>query len=88
MRTINVNTKRGDAYLNAYNRSNKNSLAECYTRCSTAKTRAEALCRKTMREENGNGFKIISFNCNFFTCGWITPDGLRVETVGGSFLVA
>lgn len=89
METIKANTKRGQAYIYRYNASNNTDLMQCYRNPSTAKTRADYFCRAQMIEEDGNGYKVISYNCNFFTVAWRTKDGngLRVETAYKSILV-
>ena len=87
METIKSTTKRGENFVNAYNRSANYCLMDCYGRYSTEKARAERDCRQKAENEGGNGFKIISFNTFGFTCGWLVPDGLRVETACGSYLV-
>ena len=87
MKRINENTKRGNYFINAYNRSDNFALRHCYDRPSTAKCRAEMDCRYLMDIEGGNGFKIISFNTFGFSCAWRNPDGLRVETPQGSYII-
>lgn len=87
MQTINANTKKGQYFVNAYNRSNYDSITDCYGRFSSAKACAENDCKRWMREENGWDFRILSFNCMQFTAGWMTADGLRVETACNSYLV-
>ena len=85
---INVSTLRGSRFMNAYNRSTDYCLRHVYGRYSSAKACAENECLRKMSDENGHGFKIMSFNSFGFTCGWLTSDGLRVETPSGSYLVA
>lgn len=87
MKTINKNTKAGKQFINAYNRSRIYSIYECYYNPSTAKTRAEYLCREQMRRENGHGYKVTGYNRMQFTAMWTTPDGLRVETAASSYIV-
>ena len=87
MKTIKAQTKAGQRFIHAYNRSRKSSIYECYCNPSTAKTRAEYFCRDMMRRENGNGYKITGYNCMQFTAMWTTPEGLRVETAASSYIV-
>ena len=87
MVTIKSTTKRGAAWLAAYNYSNARRLSDCYGRFSCSKARAENDCLRWYLEENGDDFRIISFNTFGFSCGWRTADGLRVETASGSYLV-
>lgn len=88
MKTLNNTTKAAARFIYSYNNSRRDSLRDCYASYSTEKARAERACLEMMRKENGHGFKIISFNCNFFSCGWETAAGLRIETPCNSFLIA
>ena len=87
MKTINNNTKQAERYINAYNRSSIFTLREAYANPSTAKTRADYSCRMMMQSEGGHDYKIIGYNCNFFTVAWITGKDLRVETAFNSFVI-
>ena len=87
MKTIKNNTKKAQAFINAYNRSSIFTLREAYANPSTAKTRADYICRLTMRSEDGHGYKIIGYNCNFFTVAWIAGNALRIETAANSFII-
>lgn len=87
MKTINANTKQGQRFVEGYNRSRYYDLSDCYGRYSWEKERAQAECREMMRKDGGEGFKIIGFNTCQFSCGWRTPEGLRVETACNSYLV-
>ena len=87
MKTINNNTKQAERYINAYNRSRISDIYEAYGKPSTAKTRADYFCRMMMQSEGGHGYKIIGYNCNFFTVAWITGNALRVETAANSFVI-
>lgn len=87
MKTINNNTKQAERYINAYNRSSIFTLREAYANPSTAKTRADYNCRMMMQSEGGHGYKIIGYNCNFFTVAWISGNALRIETACNSFVI-
>ena len=87
MKTINNNTKQAEHYINAYNRSSMYDLHDAYANPSTAKTRADYICRLTMRSEDGHDYKIIGYNCNFFTVAWIVGKDLRIETAANSFII-
>ena len=87
MKTINNNTKQAARYINAYNRSRIFDIYEAYGKPSTAKTRADYECRMMMQEEGGHDYKIIGYNCNFFTVAWITGNALRIETACNSFVI-
>ena len=75
-------------YLNAYERSEKNSLTDCVCRPSPMKRAAEQMCRDLMKGEGGYGFKIIYYTGYNFACAWKTPAGLRVKLHYRSFLVS
>lgn len=87
MKTIKSTTKAAVRFINSYNNSRRDSLRDCYTSYSTAKACAERDCRRWMDQENGHGFRILSFNTFGFTCGWMTENGLRIETPSSSFIV-
>ena len=87
MKTINNNTKQAERYINAYNRSSMFDLQDAYVKPSTRKTRADYNCRMMMQSEGGHGYKIIGYNCNFFTVAWIAGKDLRVETACNSFVI-
>ena len=87
MKTINNNTKQAKRYIDAYNRSEIYSLNQAYGKASTEKTRADYSCRMMMQSEGGHGYKIIAYNCNFFTVAWIAGKDLRIETAANSFII-
>ena len=87
MKTINNTTKKAQAFINAYNRSSIFTLREAYANPSTAKTRADYSCRMMMQSEGGHSYKIIGYNCNFFTVAWIAGKDLRIETACNSFVI-
>ena len=87
MKTINNNTKKAQAFINAYNRSSIFTLREAYANPSTEKTRADYSCRMMMQEEGGHGYKIISYNTFQFSVAWIAGNALRIETVSNSFII-
>ena len=87
MTTIKSTSARGASFVAAYNRSTARRLSDVYGSYSDDKARAEKNCLAWCIEEDGTGFKIISWCCNFFTAAWKTADGLRVETWANSYLV-
>ena len=87
MKTINNNTQKAQAYINAYNRSSMYDLHDAYKNPSDAKKCADYDCRMMMQSEGGHGYKIIRHTCNFFTAGWIAGDALRIETYRNSFVI-
>ena len=87
MKTINNNTQKAQAYINAYNRSDIYSLNQAYGKPSNEKTRADYHCRMMMESEGGHGYRIIAHSRNFFTVAWIAGNALRIETVSNSFII-
>ena len=87
MKTINNNTKKAQAFINAYNRSSMYDLQDAYANPSTAKTRADYNCRMMMQSEGGHNYKIIGYNSSFFTVAWIAGNALRIETAFNSFII-
>ena len=87
MKTINNNTKKAQAFINAYNRSSIFTLREAYANPSTAKTNADYSCRMMMQSEGGHGYKIISYNTFQFSVAWIAGNALRIETACNSFVI-
>ena len=87
MKTLNNNTQKAQAYIDAYNHSDIFSLREAYGRPSTAKIQADYNCRMMMQSEGGYGYKIISHCRNFFTVAWIAGNALRIETASNSFVI-
>lgn len=87
MKTLNNNTKKAQAYINAYNRSDIFDIYEAYGKPSAAKIQADYECRSMKRREGGHGYKIIGYNCNFFTVAWIAGKDLRIETARNSFII-
>ena len=87
MKTINNNTKKAQAFINAYNRSSMYDIREAYANPSTAKTNADYSCRMMMQSEGGHGYKIISYNTFQFSAAWIAGNALRIETACNSFVI-
>ena len=87
MKTLNTNTKRAQAYIYSYKRSNIDDIYGAYKNPSTRKTRADYECQAQMRRENGNGYKIIGYNSDRFTAAWIVGNSLRIETACNSFVI-
>ena len=87
MKTLNNNTQKAQAFINAYNRSSMYDLQDAYRTPSTRKTRADYNCRMMMQSEGGHNYKIIGYNSSFFTVAWIAGDALRIETACNSFII-
>jgi len=87
MKTLNPNTKKAQYFIYAYSVARFTSIYEAYKTPSTNKTRANYFCEKMMQEEGGVNYRIISASCHFFSVGWRTAKGLRIETAGNSYLI-
>ena len=87
MKTLKNNSKKAQAYINAYNRSDIYSLNKAYGKPSAEKTRADYSCRMMMQQEGGHGYKIISYNTFQFSVAWIAGNALRIETAHNSFII-
>ena len=87
MKTLNNNTKKAQAFINAYNRSNIYSLNQAYGKPSTEKTRADYNCSMMMQNEGGHDYRIISYNTFQFTAAWSVGNSLRIETACNSFVI-
>lgn len=87
MKTIKSTTKAGSKYIDMYNRAMCVTIYQAYKTPSTDKTRADYQCRQQMAQEEGRGYKIISYNRNFFSAAWQAAQGLRIETAHRSILV-
>lgn len=87
MKTIKVNSQRGQSFLNSYKNSTDRILSDVYKTNSCAKNRAFDYCKDLCNKEDGSNFKIISRNTFAFTAAWSTNNGLRVETAANSYLI-
>lgn len=74
MKTINTatNKKAWDLWKNYSSASaNNDSVLKVYGRCSAEKINAENDIKQRMINENGYGYKVISYNTFGFTCGYL-----------------
>lgn len=82
---------RRDYYATLYERSQTYNLWSIYKYPSQAKLDAYAACKRKCYEMGGWGGKILSFNCQMFTFGFLTQDPvsgviiLNVETPANSY---
>lgn len=77
MKKVN-NRQIKDAYQR-WTKSTDTTLGQVYKNCSTAKYRAYNYCINLMDKYNGYGLKILGYNCNFFSVGFMaTVDGVDV----------
>ena len=67
--------KKGLAWLKSYLDSNLTMLNDCYASYSTSKQVAYNNNINLMCDLGGQDFKILSYNCNFFTCAFLVKKG-------------
>lgn len=62
---------------NQYFNSNCESVRDCYARPSERKVAIEQHIKEEMYQRTGWGYRVLSHNCNFFTCAYqyISDDG-------------
>ncbi len=87
METIKGTTMRGKHFIMSFANSSATELRDVYGRWSDEKQNAYDDCRRMCDKENGSQFCIISAGRFTFSVGWLTNDGLRVETAKGSYLI-
>lgn len=87
MKRIKKSSKAGSWYLYLYEHAKATSVKQFYKRPSSAKVAAEKECLCRMRQEHGEGYKILGGNLFLFIAAWRTAEGLRVETRVNSYLV-
>lgn len=87
MKKISAKSKLGQHFVGAYIRSTKHTLKDVYAKPSTAKQAAFKRCQQQCEAENGDGLRIISFNCRAFTVAFRTiTHELRVITRCNDYL--
>lgn len=87
MKTISIHSKKGMHYICAYERSKATELTDVYKKCSYNKKQAYAECRTHATEHNADNMRIISYNCNFFSCAAKSKEGLIVYTPSQNYIV-
>lgn len=87
MKRIKKSSKAGSLYLYKYERAEETSVKQFYKQPSSRKVSAEEECLQKMRQENGEGYKILGGDTFSFTAAWMTAEGLRVETAASSYLI-
>ena len=87
MKTISIHSKKGMYYVESYNRSKTTELTDVYNKRSYNKEQAYAECRKHATEHNADNMRIISHNCNFFSCAAKSNEGLIVYTPSQNYIV-
>ena len=79
---LNRNTKKAQDLIERFYNSEFDTLEECYNSCSAAKRNAYYDCLHKCADMDGRRFRIISFNSQTFTCGWL----YRCEQTGDIIL--
>ena len=87
MKTISIHSKKGMYYANAYERSKATKLTDVYKKCSYNKKQAYAECRTHAANLGAENMRIISHNCNFFSCAAKSNEGLIVYTHANTYIV-
>ena len=92
MEKLSANSKLGQRYVRAYETSVMCAIEDAYTKPSATKQAAFKRCQQKYEEENGRRFRIISFNCQFFTVAFEVENSfgateLRVITPCHDYLI-
>ena len=92
MEKLSANSKLGQRYVRAYETSTWHTLKDVYAKPSAAKQVAFKRCQQKCEEEDGRRFRIISFNCQFFTVAFEVENSfgateLRVITPYHDYLI-
>ena len=77
----------GQYYIYLYERAKAQNVREFYKNLSDRKIQACNTCQRQCQAEQGLRYRIIGSNNFCFTAVWHTSEGLRVETVGNSFII-
>lgn len=67
-------TRRAKAAYSAYLKSDMKDIRKAYVKPSNAKISAWAFHQHSMGRYNGYDMRVISKNCQFFTCGFCYID--------------
>ena len=92
MEKLSANSKLGQRYVRAYEASVMCAIEDAYTKPSAVKQAAFKRCQQKCEEENGRRFRIIGFNCQFFTVAFEVENSfgateLRVITPYHDYLI-
>ena len=87
MKTISIHSKKGMCYVNAYERSKATNLHDVYKNPSCNKMQAYNDCMEDAESHGADNMRIISHNCNFFSCAANSKDGLIVYTHANTYIV-
>lgn len=92
MEKLSANSKRGQRYINTYNRSAMHTLKDAYAKPSAAKQAAFKRCLQKCEAENGDRLRVISAGPFLFTVAFevttaLGATGLRVITKYHDYLI-
>jgi hypothetical protein len=92
MEKLNASSKRGQRYINIYNRSTMHTLKDAYAKPSAAKQAAFKRCLQKCEAENGDRLRVISANYQFFAVAFEVENSfgateLRVITKYHDYLI-
>ena len=71
-------TKRQRAIVNSYYKSTITELGECYHTFSERKRQAYKDCLHQYLEDDGQYFRIVSYNTSIFTVGYTIDNGTKL----------
>lgn len=71
--------KKAEHFRTRYIHAEGITIFDVYDYPSTAKMLAYKQCLEKCYSQGGYDFRIMSHNCQYFTCGWIT--GFSDETI-------
>lgn len=74
-----ITGKKADYFRARYSYPEGRTIFEVYSHPSTAKQLAYKQCLEKCYSQDGRDFRIMSHNCQCFTCGWRT--GFSDETI-------
>ncbi len=87
MKKLSANSKLGQQYVEAYNRSTWHTLKDAYIKPSKAKQEAFKCCQQQCETESGDRLKVISATIQFFVVAFQVKTGLRVITKYYDYLI-
>lgn len=87
MKTINANTKKGQALIATAVNYEGITLDDVYGKASWQKELAWRECFYKCDAEHGKNFHICSHNTFQFSVAWEVEDGYRIETASNSYYI-
>lgn len=86
---LNYTTKKAQKWIDEYKNSSCYSVRNFYKNCSSRKIAIEQEIIKKMDENNCYGYRVLSGNSSFFTCGYRSKDDsiIYIETIGNTYKI-